>query len=135
MATREATRCTECKAPLLSAVERDQGTCTACLRSERMQTARRVAHAVTGAKRAEPPKITTLTPGETGQAESVNGVNIQGQGETYYTELVAVRVSKQTAAKLAAHLEQTKQAKAPYLRAILAEALGGTDLAKPVNMR
>ena len=121
MATQEAKRCTGCNAPMLSAVERDLGKCTACLRKERMTTAKTIAESVTPAKEAKAKTPTTLTP----NAPTVlTGVNVQPLGDTSYTELVAVRVSKQTQAKLDAYLSRTKQAKAPYLRAIIDNALG-----------
>ena len=137
MANREASRCKECKAPLLSAVEQGQGKCTACLRSERMQTARRVAHAVTGTEPQTPSSLhgtagdCILDPlggiGET--ADPITSTRPGGScipdlnSDQANSVLLSFRVSPTLAAKLDAHLERTKQAKSAYLRAILDDSL------------
>ena len=137
MATREAPRCKGCNAPLLSAFERDQGKCTACLRSERMQTVRRVAHAVTGTELPTPSRLhedrgeCILDP-LGGIGETVDPIKSTRPGGSCIPDLnsdqansvlLSFRVSPTLAAKLDAHLERTKQAKSAYLRAILDDSL------------
>jgi len=124
MATQTAKRCKTCNAPILSTFEQEQGKCTACLRAERMTTAANVIDNATKAKPAKQPAPTMLTDVNKERANDVNTVNTHEQGESSYTDLVAVRVTKETQAKLEAHLSRTKQAKAPYLRGIIANALG-----------
>ena len=121
MAKKEAQRCKGCKAPLLSAFEQERGKCTACLRKERMETAEVVVSSIKPAKQAKAKTPTMLTQDE---PIVLTSVNIQPKGVLANSELIAFRVDKGTLAKLEAHLTQAKQAKAPYLRAILRKALG-----------
>jgi len=121
MATHETKRCEGCNAQLLSGIEKDHGKCTACLRKERMTTTTNAIEGVTAAKPAEPHTPTMLT---AKVPSALTSVNIQPLGDQANSELVAFRVTKQTLAKLEAHLKRTKQAKAQFLRAIIDNALG-----------
>ena len=115
-----AAKCKTCGAPILSAIEKDQGTCTACLRSDRMATAAGVVDAIMApnqAKRVTPSSIqANQAKGETAcipvlQADQANSV------------LLSFRVSPSTEVKLLQQLESSGMTKAAYLRAILNESL------------
>ena len=125
MATQTAKRCKTCNAPVLSTFEKERGKCTACLRAERMAAAANVVENVTKAKPAKQPAPRMLTNVNKELANDVNSVNTQEQGGSAYTELIAVRVTRETQANILDYLKRTNQTKAHFLRAAICKALTG----------
>ena len=109
MGATTAKRCEECNAPLLSALERDLGRCTACLRADRADETQAAKPLPLPAKPVPPDVNTTRA-----------SVNIEGQANSV---LMACRVTPATYAKALERIERSGETQSGWLRGLIEQAL------------
>ena len=112
MAQQEVKRCKACNAPMLSAFEKDQGKCTACLRKARMSTA---ANIVQDVKAAKVPTI----------KRKPEPVEVYQQAKEVYPQGLAnsvqmgCKVSSETYEKAQAIIKRNSETQSGWLRSLI----------------
>ena len=121
-----AVKCKECGTPLQSAIEKEYGECTGCLRKDRMTAA---ADVVRGVKAAKPAKLTTPSSIHPIAAKPVGGCIPVLNSDQANSVLLTFRVSPSTEDRLDMHLQHVGKAKSAYLRELLEDELDKWDQA------
>jgi len=105
MTTGTAKRCSMCNAPMLSAFEKEQGTCTACLRL--IMTSEPASGETTTIKRKPQPQEVY---------QEVREVYPQGQANSVQ---MGCKVSSETHAKAQAIIKRNAQTQSGWLRGLI----------------
>lgn len=109
MAHQETKRCKGCNAPLLSALERDQGNCTACLRAKRTRESK-VNEPSKNKRKPDPVNVNVVA------SSVLTHVNAQQQANSV---MVGTRISLATHTKAQAIIKRNAQTLSGWLRGLI----------------